>query len=71
VSLTFHTGIIQTSMQTKVNLDSSVVDWILARTLLKRVGQPAEVADSYLFLLADTGSFMTGTILTCDGGLSV
>jgi len=57
-------------MTQDVQVDQSVVEWILARTLMGRVGQPSELADSYLFLLADTASFITGTILTCDGGLS-
>jgi NAD(P)-dependent dehydrogenase (short-subunit alcohol dehydrogenase family) len=38
------------------------------KTLLKRVGQPREVACAILFLASDEASFITGTYLLVDGG---
>lgn len=35
-----------------------------------RVGQPEEVAALICFLLSDAASYITGTVLTIDGGLS-
>ena len=35
---------------------------------LKRAGEPAEVAPSYLFLACDDSSYMTGQVLHPDGG---
>jgi len=35
---------------------------------LKRAGEPAEVAPSYLFLASDDGSYMTGQMLHPNGG---
>lgn len=35
---------------------------------LKRMGTPAEIADSVVFLASERASFITGTILTVDGG---
>jgi NAD(P)-dependent dehydrogenase (short-subunit alcohol dehydrogenase family) len=39
-----------------------------AKTLLKRVGQPHEVAKAILFLASDEASYITGTHLMVDGG---
>jgi NAD(P)-dependent dehydrogenase (short-subunit alcohol dehydrogenase family) len=39
-----------------------------AKTLLKRVGQPQEVARAILFLASDEASYITGTHLMVDGG---
>ena len=38
--------------------------------LLKRVGEPQEVADAVLFLCSSHASFITGTDLAVDGGYS-
>jgi 3-oxoacyl-[acyl-carrier protein] reductase len=37
---------------------------------LGRVGQPADVADTVLFLLSDSARYVTGQALTVDGGLT-
>lgn len=41
---------------------------ILSRTPLRRLGEPAEVADAVAFLLSDAASYITGEILYIDGG---
>jgi NAD(P)-dependent dehydrogenase (short-subunit alcohol dehydrogenase family) len=41
-----------------------------AKTFLKRVGQPREVAYPVLFLASDEASYITGTSLIIDGGLT-
>ncbi len=43
---------------------------ILARTPMKRWGDPAEVASAVVFLASPAAAFITGTILTVDGGYS-
>jgi NAD(P)-dependent dehydrogenase (short-subunit alcohol dehydrogenase family) len=40
------------------------------RTPLGRVSDPAEIAGPIRFLLSDQASFITGTHLTVDGGLT-
>jgi NAD(P)-dependent dehydrogenase (short-subunit alcohol dehydrogenase family) len=41
------------------------------RILLNRFGQPEEIANVVRFLASDDASFITGTELTVDGGLTV
>ena len=36
--------------------------------LMERLNNPKEVAESLLFLASDDASFVTGEILTIDGG---
>ncbi len=47
-------------------LDSVVKQRIPAQ----RLGQAAEVADAVLFLASDSAAYVTGTVLTVDGGLT-
>ncbi len=41
---------------------------IMSRTPMKRLGEPAEVADVVAFLLSSASSYMTGEIVYVDGG---
>ncbi|MBU3738255.1 MAG: SDR family oxidoreductase [Rhodoferax sp.] len=41
---------------------------ILSRTPLRRLGSPAEVAEAVAWLASDAASYVTGEILTVDGG---
>jgi NAD(P)-dependent dehydrogenase (short-subunit alcohol dehydrogenase family) len=37
---------------------------------LRRIGEPVDVANGVFFLASEQASFITGTVLTVDGGLS-
>jgi len=41
---------------------------ILDRYVIKRAGQPREIADAALFLTSDESSYVTGTAIAVDGG---
>jgi NAD(P)-dependent dehydrogenase (short-subunit alcohol dehydrogenase family) len=42
---------------------------VAERTLMKRLGQPEDVARAALFLASSDSAWMTGTALTLDGGI--
>jgi len=44
---------------------------LAGRTPLGRIGRPEEIASVIVFLLSDAASFMTGSTVVVDGGLSV
>lgn len=41
---------------------------LLERIALRRIGEPADIADAVLFLLSDRASWITGQVLRVDGG---
>lgn len=53
----------------------NVTEEMLAETAkqypLKRFAQPEEIANAIIFLLSDAASYITGTEITVDGGMSV
>ncbi len=48
-----------------------VIEGIKAKTPLKRLGEPQEIANLVLFLSSDLASYITGQVVRCDGGLVV
>jgi len=41
---------------------------IMSRTPMKRLGEPSEIADVVAWLVSDAASYVTGEIVTVDGG---
>lgn len=52
-------------------MPEKVIDGMVARTPLGRMGKPEDIANAYLFLASDEASFITGAVLRVDGGLVV
>jgi 3-oxoacyl-[acyl-carrier protein] reductase len=50
-------------------MPDKVLDAMVAHTPLRRMGQPEDIAEAYLWLASDAARFVHGTVLSVDGGL--
>lgn len=50
-------------------MPQKVLDAMTSRTPLGRMGRPEEIAEAYVWLASDAASFVTGTVLSVDGGV--
>ena len=66
-----HPGVIESPMTLPIMLDTEEGrEQSAARHPLGRIGQPEDIAHGVLFLASDESSFMTGSELVIDGGLT-
>ena len=52
-------------------MPQKVLDSMVEHTPLRRIGQPSDIANAYLWLASDQASFVTGHCLSVDGGVVV
>lgn len=58
-------GITETDMMKSV--PKEVIDPMIARIPLRRLGQPEDIANAFVFLASDEASYITGVVLSVDG----
>lgn len=58
-------GITETDMMRAV--PKHLVDPLIAQIPLRRLGQPEDIANAFLFLASDEASYITGVVLSVDG----
>lgn len=58
-------GITETDMMKAV--PKSVIDPLIAQIPLRRLGQPEDIANAFVFLASDEASYISGVVLRVDG----
>jgi 3-oxoacyl-[acyl-carrier protein] reductase len=50
-------------------MPAKVLESMSAKTPLAKLGEPEDVANAYVFLASDAAKFISGAVLSVDGGL--
>lgn len=58
-------GIIETDMMKSV--PKEVIDPLIAKIPLRRLGQPEDIANAFVFFASDEASYINGVVLSVDG----
>jgi len=58
-------GITETDMMKAV--PKEIIDPMIQRIPLRRLGQPEDIANAFVFLASDEASYITGVVLSVDG----
>ena len=62
-------GFIATPMTAGV--PDKILEMMKEKTPLKRLGEPKDIANAYLYLASDEANFVNGAVLSVDGGLVI
>ena len=52
-------------------MPEQILKGMVERTPVRRLGEPRDIANAYLFLASDEASFINGAVLSVDGGVVV
>ena len=52
-------------------MPEKVLDSMVQRTPIGRMGEPRDIAEAYFWLASDAASFVHGTVLSVDGGIVI
>jgi NAD(P)-dependent dehydrogenase (short-subunit alcohol dehydrogenase family) len=61
-------GYFHTSMNEEVFTNTEIVNKIIKRIPLRRIGQPEEIGPLIVYLASDGSNYMTGQVIPIDGG---
>ncbi len=61
-------GLIETAMLKESEARDKIIDMAMAEMVLKRIGQPEDLANAAVFLASDMAKHITGEIIKVDGG---
>ncbi len=61
-------GLIETAMLKNAEARDKIIEMALAEIVLKRVGQPEDLANMVAFLASDKARHVTGEVIKVDGG---
>ncbi len=64
-------GAIETNMNKELKENKDMLERVLAQILVKRIGNPEEVANVVEFLASYKASYVTGTTFYVDGGMTL
>ncbi len=64
-------GVVETKFAEALTSSEFIQRLIREQTPLRRWAQPEEIVGSVLYLASDLSSYTTGSILVCDGGMTV
>jgi NAD(P)-dependent dehydrogenase (short-subunit alcohol dehydrogenase family) len=64
-------GLVETTLSEYYWKDEQRRAQWMSRQPVQRLGQPGEIAEVALMLASDRGSFITGQVLTVDGGVTI
>ena len=62
-------GFIATPMTSAV--PEKILEMMKEKTPLRRLGEPKDIANAYLYLASDESNFVNGAVLSVDGGLVI
>lgn len=62
-------GFITTPMTS--NVPDKILEMMKEKTPLRRLGEPKDIANAYLYLASDDANFVNGAVLCVDGGLII
>lgn len=62
-------GFIKTDMTEKMN--EKIIEKAIEQIPLKKMGEPTDIAKMAVFLASESGKYITGEVISIDGGLSM